>query len=91
MTEFKHKYNKTNTPFIYVTCKSKEMDEVLKLFDIKQRKFKCPYCQEEFTKKKLGGIMPDKNGLPMFLCKSPLCMFEYMEDFLVDVEELLPE
>jgi hypothetical protein len=84
--ELIHKYCKTKTPFVYVTFKDTDVDRILEQLVGDKDKFKCVYCQEEISKKELGGIMPDKNGLPIFLCRSTLCMFEYMEDFLEEVE-----
>jgi len=54
---------------------------LLTAFEIKNPK--CEYCGEKVDEYSIGGFMPNfrkKCKEPIVLCRSPLCMCEYIND-----------
>lgn len=85
----KHKDCKTNTPFTLMTFDEVQIDELIEALVGKDKQtFTCHYCKERFGKDGIGGIFPpaqSKSGA-IFLCKSPICLIEYYEEYIVDVK-----
>ena len=86
----RHKDAKIDGDFQLMQLNAKQMKYVLKeFFNLHDKSYVCHYCKDKLKPKDIGAIMPyGKDEVkPLILCKSMVCMIEYYEDYLIDVDE----
>ena len=86
--KWKHKKASGNKPFIFMTFEESDVDRLLNdLIKTDEITFTCNYCNDILDRESIGGIMPSKTDKPIYLCRSILCMEEYFEDYMEEIEE----
>jgi len=84
---FKHKHADGNEQFITMSYEKYGIDRILDdIIETDKQEFKCHYCGDALKRKDIGGVLPGDADEIIYLCSSLMCLIEYHEEFIIEVE-----